>query len=128
MDGSWLENTLLCWSVIGWPSIGKRIGGVVAQAVEQAVGVGRDAGRRRVTSELSEEDWLSSGNFWNSSRSTSVWKVGSFSTRSAAASTVTVVVAPPTCKAIAHIDGYNGTHIGVLSRRRRNRWPSPSRW
>ena len=37
-----------------------------------------------VTSELSDDDWLSSGTLVNRSRSTSVWKVGSFSTRSPA--------------------------------------------
>ncbi len=39
---------------------------------------------------------LSSGTLMNRSRSTSVWKVGSFSTRSPAASTVTVVAEPAT--------------------------------
>jgi hypothetical protein len=50
-----------------------------------------------VTSELSEEDSLSSGTLIKSSRSTSVWKVGSFSTRSPWASTVTVESALAIC-------------------------------
>ena len=25
LDGSWLENTLLCWSVMGWPSMEKEL-------------------------------------------------------------------------------------------------------
>ena len=45
---------------------------MIAEAVEEAVRVGGDAGRGCVTSELSEEDWLSSGTLMNMSRSTSV--------------------------------------------------------
>jgi len=45
-----------------------------------------------VTSELTEEDWLSRGSLSKSPRSTSVWADGSVSSRSAPLSTVTVVV------------------------------------
>jgi hypothetical protein len=70
---------------------------MVAEAVEEAVRVGRHSGRGvSVTSELRPEDSLSSGTLMNNSRSTSVWKVESVSTRSPDASTVTVCEAPAT--------------------------------
>ena len=68
---------------------------MVAQPVKQSVGIRRHPGDVSVTSELTDEDWLSSGSSVNSSRSTSVWNVGSFSNRSAPGfdSTVTEVAA-----------------------------------
>jgi len=50
-----------------------------------------------VTRELSDDDSLSMGTLMNMSRSTSVWNVGSVSTRSPWASTVTVESAAATC-------------------------------
>ena len=57
---------------------------MVAKPVEKTIGVGRNPGVVAVTSELSDDDWLSIGTLMNMSRSTSVWKVGSVSTRSPA--------------------------------------------
>ena len=45
----------------------------------------RHSGWDSVTSELTEDDWLSSGSLSNSARSTSVWQVESFSIKSSAA-------------------------------------------
>ena len=44
-SGSWFEKTLLCWSVIGLAVDGERILRVVAQPVEQAIGIGGDSRR-----------------------------------------------------------------------------------
>ena len=55
-------------------------------------------GEASVTSELSDEDWLSSGSLSNRPRSTSVCVVDTVSSRSPAASTFTVVDAVPSCR------------------------------
>ena len=52
-------------------------------------------GDANVTSELSDEDWLSSGSLSNIARSTSVWAVESVSIRSPASCTVTLETAVP---------------------------------
>ena len=60
-----------------------------------------------MTSELTDDDWLSSGSLSNRFLSTSVWNVGSFSTRSPpSASTVTAVVDPATA---SFTDTFTGT-------------------
>ena len=61
-------------------------------------------GDESVTSELTEEDELSSGSFSIRLRSRSVWSEESFSTRSSAV-TVTVVEAPPTRSAMVGVTG-----------------------
>ena len=62
-------------------------------------------GEASVTSELSDEDWLSSGRSLNSLRSISVCAVESFSIRSFPPSTVTVVVVPASCRLIFSASG-----------------------
>ncbi|MEI9969914.1 MAG: hypothetical protein WDM87_15300 [Terracidiphilus sp.] len=44
LDGSWLENTLLCWSGDGLTVNRKRIRRVIAEAVKQTVGIGGNTG------------------------------------------------------------------------------------
>jgi hypothetical protein len=75
---------------------GKRVLRVIAQSMERPLESAAIPGEVRVTSELSSEDTLSFGNFSNRARSISVWVVGSASTKSAAASTVTALEADPT--------------------------------
>jgi hypothetical protein len=53
----------------------------------------------KVTRELRVEDWLSNGTLVKRPRSTSVWKVGSFSSRSPLLVTVTVFVSVATLRA-----------------------------
>ena len=68
---------------------------MVAQAVEQPLESAAIPGDDSVTSELTDDDRLSSGILSNKPRSTSVWKVEVFSSRSPpAASTVTVSLEP----------------------------------
>ncbi len=93
--GIWLENTLLCWSVMGWPSTEKEFDAWSPRPWNRPLESAETPGDASVTSELSDEDWLSSGSLSNNCRSTSVWVVGSVSTRSAPASTVTDVFACP---------------------------------
>src|SRR5208283_5504241 len=95
--GSWLEKTLLCWSVIGWPSTENEFSAWSPIPWKRPLESAAIPGVERVTSELSDDDALSKGSLSNNSLSMSEWKVGSFSTRSPAASTVTVseLVATP---------------------------------
>ena len=96
---------------------GEGVGCVVAETMEQAVGVGRYAGVVSVTRELSVEDWLSSGTLMNRSRSTSVWKVGSSSIRSPADSTVTVWLPPAICRIRLTVASNRRTNLDVLAQR-----------
>ena len=41
--GSWVEKTLLCWSLMGCPSMTKLTLRVVAQGMEETVAIGRHA-------------------------------------------------------------------------------------
>ena len=85
-----MENTLLCWSVIACPSTENELDAWSPRPWNRPFESAATPGLVSVTSELREEDWLSSGTVMNMSRSTSVWKVGSFSMRSPPASTFTV--------------------------------------
>jgi hypothetical protein len=63
-------------------------------------------GVERVTSELSDDEELSNGSLSNKALSMSEWKVGSFSSKSAAwASTVTEVVEPETWRLMLTLTG-----------------------
>jgi len=79
---------------------GERILRVVAETVEEAVGIGRTPGVVWVTNALMPEEALSKGSLSNKSLSMSEWKVESFSTRSPLSSTVTVVEVLETCRLI----------------------------
>ena len=77
---------------------GEGVGGVVAHAVEHAVGVGRDAGRGERNQRTDRGGCRSSGILAKRSRSTSVWPTGSVSIRSPlVAVTSTVVLVAATC-------------------------------
>ncbi len=72
---------------------------MVAEAVKEAVGVGRNAGGG--LGDQRAEAWktaLSSGTLVNRSRSTSVWKVEIVLDQVAPDSTVTVWLAPAICR------------------------------
>ncbi len=56
-------------------------------------------GEASVTSELNDDDWLSSGIFAKASRSIAVCRLVSLRIRSSA-STLTTVDSPPTCSAL----------------------------
>ncbi len=96
-DGTWLEKTLLCWSVMAWPSTENEFEAWSPSPWKRPLESDDTPGVVAVTRELSEDDWLSIGTLMNMSRSTSVWNVGSVSTRSPEASTVTVEFAAATC-------------------------------
>ena len=83
------ENELDAWSPRPWNS-----------PLESAA----TPGEERVTSELTEEEELSSGSFSIMFRSRSVCREESFSTRSPPV-TVTVVEAPPTCRLMTGVTG-----------------------
>ena len=78
---------------------------MVAHAVKKTIGSAAIPGDDSVTSELKDEDWLSRGSLSKSCRSTSVWKVGSFSSKSAALSTVTLVDELSTLRLISRVRG-----------------------
>ena len=69
-----------------------------------------------MTSELTEEDELSSGSFSIRLRSMSVCSEVSFSTRSSPV-TVTVVEAPPTCNLMTGRNGDGGSHLDIRGER-----------
>jgi hypothetical protein len=73
-------------------------------------------GDASVTSELSVEDWLSSGILSKSCRSTSVCVVGSVSTKSAAASTVTAVLVAPSASMNFSSTGSGERTVDILCR------------
>src|SRR5882757_11032706 len=94
-EGSWLEKTLLCWSVMGWPSTEKEFSAWSPRPWKRPFESAATPGEERVTSELSEEEALSSGSLSMVERSMSVWKVESVSTRSEPLSTTSTVVELP---------------------------------
>ena len=104
-SGIWLEKTLLCWSVMGWPSTENEFSAWSPRPWNRPLESAAIPGVESVTEELTEDDALSSGSLSNAPLSTSVWAVESFSTRSPPASTVTVVVNPATCSLIATLIG-----------------------
>src|SRR5215469_1416885 len=71
-DGNWFENVLLCWSVIDWPSTEKEFSAWSPRPCTMPLESALAPGVVAVTSELIEDDMLSSGTFENWSRSTSV--------------------------------------------------------
>lgn len=74
---------------------GVRVARMIAQPWNRPFESAATPGVMRVTSELRDEDWLSKGTLLNRFLSTSVWKVGSFSSKSVAVpSTVTLVGEP----------------------------------
>ena len=91
-------KTLLCWSVIDWPSTENEFEAWSPRPWKRPLESAATPGVESVTSELRPEDSLSNGTLMNCSRSTSVWKVGSVSTRSPDASTVTVCEVPATLR------------------------------
>src|ERR1700722_1136686 len=104
-DGNWLEKTLLCWSVIGCPSIEKEFDAWSPSPWKRPFESAATPGEVSVTRELRDEDWLSSGTLWKRPRSTSVWNVESSSTRSPPPSTVTVLEAAPTLRIVLKLTG-----------------------
>src|SRR6185437_9964230 len=103
--GIWLENTLLCWSVIGWPSTENEFSAWSPRPWNKPFESAATPGDASVTSELTDEDGLSKGSLSNNVRSMSVCAVESVSSRSAAASTVTVVAVPATQKVSLRLTG-----------------------
>src|ERR1700758_4940404 len=104
-EGNWLEKTLLCWSVMGWPSTEKELEAWSPSPWKSPFESAETPGDANVTSELRDDDALSNGNLSNKPRSTSVCAVGSFSIRSEAPSTVTEVDAAPTFMWILGVTG-----------------------
>src|SRR4029077_2907486 len=68
----WLEKTLLCWSVIGWPSTENEFSAWSPIPWKRPLESAAMPGEDRVTRELTEDDLLSNGILSNRSRSTSV--------------------------------------------------------
>src|SRR3984957_16869902 len=104
-EGNWLEKTLLCWSVIGWPSIENELEAWAPSPWKRPFESAATPGEVSVTRELRDDDGLSSGTFWKRSRSTSVWKGESLSTRSQPPSTVTVLEAEPGRRVFVRVTG-----------------------
>ena len=72
-------------------------------------------GEASVTSELTEEERLSSGIFENRSRSTSVWPTGSASIMSPlVVVTSTVVLVAATCRVTFSASRHEGLHVDSL--------------
>src|SRR5258708_27867030 len=104
-SGIWFEKTLLCWSVMGWPSTTNEFSAWSPIPWNRPLESAEIPGVASVTSELTEDEALSRGSLSNRFLSTSVWNVESFSTRSAPASTVTCVVDPATSNLMATLTG-----------------------
>src|SRR6202041_826052 len=103
--GIWFENTLLCWSVMGWPSTENEFSAWSPSPLNRPFESAATPGVENVTRELTDEDALSTGSLSNRARSTSVWKVGSFSTKSPPPSTATVLELPATVRGIFNESG-----------------------
>ena len=100
--GIWLEKTLLCWSVMGWPSTENEFSAWSPMPCTRPFESATAPGEASVTSELTDDDWLSRGNFSNSERSMSVCGVDSVSISSPPCSvTFTDSLAAATCNATA---------------------------
>ena len=105
-SGIWLEKTLLCWSVMGWPSTEKEFSASSPRPWKRPLESAAIPGDDKVTRELSDDDALSRGILSNKPRSTSVWKVEVFSSKSwPAPSTVTVSLEPFTCRVMLTVTG-----------------------
>ena len=61
LDGSWLEKILLCWSVMGWPSMLNELEAWSPRPWKRPLESAATPGEASVTRELREEDALSSG-------------------------------------------------------------------
>src|ERR1700732_756612 len=72
--GIWLEKTLLCWSVIGWPSTENEFSAWSPSPWNRPLESAAIPGEESVTSELTEDDALSRGILSNSSFDGSVGK------------------------------------------------------
>src|ERR1700689_507536 len=104
-NGIWFEKTLLCWSVIGWPSTENEFSAWSPRPWNRPLESAAIPGVESVTRELTEDEALSKGSLSNKFLSTSVWKVGSFSTKSPPASTVTLSEEPATLRPILTSNG-----------------------
>ena len=71
-SGIWLEKTLLCWSVIGWPSTENEFSAWSPRPWNRPFESAAIPGEDNVTSELTDDDRLSRGILSNNPRSTSV--------------------------------------------------------
>jgi len=96
---------LLCWSVIGWPSTENEFSAWSPMPWNIPFESAVTPGDARVTSELTEEDALSSGSLSIKPRSIFVCMVESFSTRSSTPVTTTVFVAAPSARAMFAVTG-----------------------
>src|SRR5580692_10545942 len=94
--GTWFEKTFLFFFLNGTATTENEFDAWSPSPWKRPLESADTPGDASVTSELNEEDWLSSGTLLNKSRSTSVCPVGSFSTKSEPASTVTEVDVPVT--------------------------------
>ena len=103
--GIWFEKTLLCWSVIGWPSTENEFSAWSPSPWKRPLESAAIPGVERVTKELTEDVELSKGIFSNEFLSISEWNVESFSTRSPASVTVTEVVDPDTGRLMLTLTG-----------------------
>ena len=104
--GIWFENTLLCWSVIGWPSTENEFSAWSPSPWNSPLESAAMPGVASVTSELTDDDALSSGNLSNNPRSTSVCDTDVFSIRfSLVLCTSTVVNADPSVSPIFRFTG-----------------------
>src|SRR5579862_7525944 len=59
LEGSWFENVLLCWSVIDCPSTENELDAWSPRPWKRPLESAETPGVVAVTSELSDEDWLS---------------------------------------------------------------------
>ena len=104
--GIWLEKTLDCWSVMGWLSTEKELDAWSPMPWKRPLESAETPGEARVTSELMDEEMLSSGILAKRSRSTSVWPTGSASTRSPlVVVTSTTVLAEAICSVVVRAIG-----------------------
>src|ERR1700684_2064203 len=103
--GIWFENTLLCWSVIGWPSTENEFSAWSPSPWKRPLESAATPGDVCVTSALTDDDALSSGTSLSGARSTSVCDVEPVSSRSPAASTTTVLLLPASWRLIFRLIG-----------------------
>src|SRR5580692_10161078 len=91
---------------MGWPSTENELEAWSPSPWKRPFESAATPGDESVTSELSDDDWLSRGSLLNELRSRSVWKVESFSNRSLAV-TLTTVEVSPTVRVLFTVIGTN---------------------
>ena len=112
-----MEKTLLCWSVMDWPSTEKELEAWSPRPWKRPLESAATPGVVSVTSELSVDDALSSGTLLNRSRSTSMWKVGSSSIEVAAGLDRDGLAAAGDLQNQLEVDSHRRANLDILAQR-----------